>query len=83
LVGVAVNVTEPPPHIEVVFDTIDTDGVTVVVVIVIELLVAINGFAQGSLLFITTVTTSPLLSVELVKVEAVCPTTFTPFIFHW
>jgi hypothetical protein len=82
LVGVAVNVTEPPLQIEVVFDTIDTDGVTVVVVIVIELLVTINGFAQGSLLFITTVTTSPLLSVELVKVEAVCPTTFTPFIFH-
>ena len=82
MVGVAVNVTEPPLHIDVVFDTIDTDGVTVVVVIVIELLVAINGFAQGSLLFITTVTTSPLLSVELVKVEAVCPLTFAPFIFH-
>ena len=82
MVGLAVNVTEPPLQIEVVFDIIDTDGVTVVVVIVIELLVAINGFAQGSLLFITTVTTSPLLSVELVKVEAVCPLTFAPFIFH-
>jgi hypothetical protein len=82
LVGVAVNVTEPPLQTEVVFDTIDTDGVTVVVVIVIELLVAVIGLAQGSLLFITTVTTSPLLRVELVKVEAVCPLAFTPFIFH-
>ena len=77
------NVTDPPLQTEVVFDTIDTEGVTVVVVIVIELLVADTGFAQGSLLVITTVTTSPLLSVELVKVEAVCPLTFTPFIFHW
>ena len=83
MVGLAVNVTDPPLQTEVVFDTIDTEGVTVVVVIVIELLVADTGFAQGSLLVITTVTTSPLLSVELVKMEAVCPTTFTPFIFHW
>ena len=82
MVGLAVNVTDPPLQTEVVFDTIDTEGVTVVVVIVIELLVADTGFAQGSLLIITTVTTSPLLSVELVKVEAVCPLTFTPFIFH-
>ena len=81
--GVAVNVTEPPLQIDVVFDIIDTDGVTDVVVIGIELLVAVNGFAQGSLLVITTVTTSPLLIVEPVKVEAVCPGTFTPFIFHW
>jgi hypothetical protein len=37
---VAVNVTEPPLHIEVVLDVMDTDGVTDVVVIVIGLLVA-------------------------------------------
>ena len=35
MVGVAVNVTEPPLHIEVVVDVIVTDGVTDVVVIVI------------------------------------------------
>jgi hypothetical protein len=35
LVGVAVNVTEPPLHIEVVLAVMDTDAVTEVVVIVI------------------------------------------------
>ena len=77
------NVTDPPLQIDVVLAAIDTDGVTDVVVMVIELLVAVIGLAQGSLLVITTVTTSPLLSVALVKVEAVCALTFTPFIFHW
>ena len=47
MVGVAVNVREPPLHIEVLPDVIVTDGVTDVVVIVIELLVAVVGFAQG------------------------------------
>ena len=82
MVAVAVNVTDPPLQIDVVLAAIDTDGVTDVVVMVIELLVAVIGLAQGSLLVITTVTTSPLLSVELVKAEAVCPLTFMPFIFH-
>ena len=82
MVGVAVNVTEPPLHIEVVVDVIVTDGVTDVVVIVIELLVAIAGFAQGSLLVIITDTILPLARVDVVKVEAVCPATFTPLIIH-
>ena len=76
------NVTEPPLQIEVVFDVIDTDGTTDVVLIVIALLVAVNGFAHRSLLLIKTVTASPLLRVELVKVDAVCPATFAPFILH-
>ena len=82
MVGVAVNVTEPPLHIEVVVDVIVTDGVTDVVVIVIELLVAVVGFAQGSLLVIITDTVLPLERLDVVKVEAVCPTTFTPLIIH-
>ena len=82
MVGVAVNVTEPPLQIEVVLEAIDTDGTTAVVVIVIALLVAVTGFAQGSLLLIVTVTISPLFNVVVVKVDAVCPVTFTPFIFH-
>ena len=82
LIGVAVNVTEPPLQIEVALAAIDTDGATDVVGIVIALLEAVTGSAQGSLLVITTVITSPLLNVELVKVEAVCPATITPFIFH-
>jgi hypothetical protein len=43
---------------------------------------ALVGLAHGSLLLIVTVTTSPLFKVVVVKVDAVCPVTFTPFIFH-
>jgi len=82
LVGVAVNVTEPPLHIEVVLDVMVTDGITDVVVIVIGLLVAVVGLAQGSLLVIITDTIFPLARVDVVNVEAVCPATFTPLIIH-
>ena len=82
MVGVAVKVTEPPLHIEVLLDVIVTDGVTDVVVIVIGLLVVVTGLAQGSLLVIITDTTFPLASVDVLKVEAVCPATFTPLIIH-
>ena len=82
MVGVAVNVTVPPPQIEVLLAVMDTDGVTVVVVIVIAELVAVVGFAQGSLLVSFTDTASPLASVDVTKVEAVCPATFTPLIIH-
>ena len=43
---------------------------------------AFAGLAQGSLLLIDTVTISPLFKVVVVKVEDVCPVTFTPLIFH-
>ena len=82
MIGVAVNVTEPPLQIEVVLDVMDTDGVTDVVVIVIGLLVAVIGLAQGSLLVIFTDTVLPLVRVDVLKVEAVCPATFTPLIIH-
>jgi len=82
LVGMALNVTEPPLHIEVVLDVMVTDGATDVVVIVIKLLVAVAGLAQGSLLAIITDTALPLARVDVIKVEAVCPATFTPLIIH-
>ena len=82
MVGVAVNVIDPPVQIDVVLEVIDTDGITNVAVIVIGLLAAITGLAQGSLLLIITVTTSPLFKVVVVKVDAVCPVTFTPLTFH-
>ena len=82
MVGVAVNVTEPPLHIEVVLDVMVTDGTTDVVVIVIGLLVAVVGLAQGSLLVIITETIFPLARVDVLKVEVVCPATFTPLIIH-
>ena len=82
MVGVAVNVTEPPLQIEVVFDVMDTDGATDVVVIVIGLLVDVVGLAQGSLLVIITDTVLPLARLDVVKVEVVCPATFTPLIIH-
>ena len=78
----AVNVTEPPLQIEVLLAFIDTDGVTDVVVIVIGLLVAVVGLAQGSLLVIITDTVLPLVRLAVVKVVAVCPPTFTPLIIH-
>ena len=65
-----------------VLEVIDTDGITNVVVTVIRLLVAVTGLAHGSLLFNVTVTTSPLFNVVVVKIDAVCPVTFTLFIFH-
>ena len=77
-----IKVIDPPLHIEVVLAFIDTDGVTDVVVILIELLVAVVGLAQGSLLVIITDTILPLERLDVVKVEAVCPATFTPFIIH-
>ena len=82
MVGVAVNVTEPPLHIEVVLDVMVTDGVTDVVVIVIGLLVDVVGLTQGSLLVIITDTIFPLARVDVIKVGAVCPVTFTPFTIH-
>ena len=82
MVGVAVNVTEPPLHIEVLLDVIVTDGATDVVVIVIGLLVDVAGLAHGSLLVIITDTVLPLARVDEVKVEAICPATFTPLIIH-
>ena len=82
MVGVAVKVTEPPLHIEVLPDVIVTDGVTDVVVIVIELLVAVVGLAHGSLLVIFTDIILPLARVDVINVEVVCPATFTPLIIH-
>jgi hypothetical protein len=82
LVGVAVNVIEPPLHIEVLFDVTVTDGVTEVAVIVIGLLVAVFGLAHGSLLVIITDTVLLLVRLDVVKVEVVCPATFTPLIIH-
>jgi len=82
LVGVAVKVTEPPLHIEVLLDVIVTDGATDVVVIVIGLLVDVAGLAHRLLLVIITDTILPLPRVDVVKVEAVCPATFTPLIIH-
>ena len=82
MIGVAVNVMGISPHTVVLLDVMVTDGVTDVVVIVIGLLVVVVGLAQGSLLVITTDTVLPLARVDEVKVEAVCPATFTPLIIH-
>ena len=82
MVAVAVNVTGPPLHIDVLLAVMDTDGITEEPVIAIEALVAVAGFAQGSLLVIFTDTASPLASVDVIKVEAVCPATVTPLIIH-
>ena len=82
MVAVAVNVTGPPVHCEVVLAVMDTAGVIEVVVILMTVLVTVVGFAQGSILVIVTETASPLASVDVIKLEAVCPATFTPLIIH-
>ena len=71
LVGVAVNVTALPVHMDVLLAAIATDGTTEFVEIVIALLVAVSGLAQGALLVRITVTTSPFESVLLTNVAAV------------
>ena len=83
MVGVTVNVTLVPVHIVLPgAAAMLTDGATAAVTaIVIEFEVAVVGFAQASDDVITTVTTSPLTSVELWKVLLLVPA-FTPFTFH-
>ena len=83
MVGVAVKVTEEPGQIVVLLAAIDTVGVTAFILMVMALLVAVKGLAQGALLVITTVTTFPLTRDELVNVAPVWPGTFTPSICHW
>ena len=83
MVGVAVKVTLVPVHIVLPgAAAILTDGATVpVTTMVIAFEVAVAGFAQASDDVITTVTTSPLTSVELWKVLLLVPA-FDPFTFH-
>jgi hypothetical protein len=82
LTGVAVNVTLPPTHIDVVVELIVTDGMTLVAVIVIVLLVAVAGVAHGSLLVMITLTWSLFARVVEVNVAAVSPVTVAPFTCH-
>ena len=82
MVGVAVKVTDPPEQMDAVAGVIDTDGVTLPTLTVTSLLVAVAGLAHGSLLVSTTFTLSLLLRVVVVKVDDVCPGTFTPFTIH-
>ena len=83
MVGVAVKVTLVPVHIVLPgAAAILTDGATVpVTTMVIAFEVAVAGFAHASDDVNTTVTISPLASVELWKVLLLVPA-FTPFTFH-
>jgi hypothetical protein len=67
MVGVAVNVTDVPLHIVVEEAAMLTLGSTLVDVIVTGLLVAVDVEAQARSLVRITVTTSPSLSVLVVK----------------
>jgi hypothetical protein len=59
-----------------------TDGVTMALVVMVNvLLVAVAVLAQIALLVITTVTTLPLAIADVVKVALLVPT-LAPFIFH-
>jgi hypothetical protein len=73
----------PPAQIDVELAVIDTAGtMSETIVTVIGLLVAVVGFAHISVLVITTVTTSPFASDEVVKMREVAPATFAPLTFH-
>ena len=60
-----------------------TDGVTELVVMVIELLVAFEVVIHEALDVITTLTTSPFEREEDVNDNEVAPLTSTPFTCHW
>ena len=82
MVGVAVKVTDVPAQIVVAEALMETEGTKFgFTVIVIVLLVAVVGLAQGSLLVKITFTTSLLLSDEELNVLLLVPT-FTPFTCH-
>jgi hypothetical protein len=82
LVGVAVNVTLAPTQIEVWLATIDTDGVTLLTVIVTGALVAVGEVVQAALLVIVTLTWSLFARVVVVNEAVVCPGTVIPLICH-
>ena len=78
------NVVDEPVHIGLlpVVSAITTDGgADDVTVIVIPALVAVNGLAQGEFDVMIQVTASPLVNIELVKVDEFVPA-FTPFTCH-
>jgi hypothetical protein len=73
----------PPTQTEVVLAEMLTEGVrTGLTVMVMPADVALAGTGQVAFEVITTVTTCPLVNVELVKVEPVSPGTFVPLICH-
>jgi hypothetical protein len=81
-VGVAVKVTLAPEQIEVWLATTDTDGVTLAFTdIVTGALVAVGEVVHAALEVITTVTTSPFVSVVEVKVGLFVPA-FAPLTCH-
>ena len=82
MVGVAVKVIAVPWHTPFWSARMLTVGVTFDEVIFIGALVAVVGFAQASLLVMTTVTTSPSASVDELYVSLFVPT-FAPFTCHW
>ena len=78
----AVKVILLPAQIDVVDAAILTNGVTELAVTVMALDVAVGVVVQPALLVITTVTTSLLFKVVVVKVTPVCPATLVPFTCH-
>ena len=82
MVGVAVNVTLAPRHIEVWLAAMDTLGVTLALTaIVIGALLAVGDVVHDSLLVIITVTWSLFASVAEVNVGLSVPA-LDPFTLH-
>ena len=82
MVGVAVNVTCVPAQMVVAEALMLTDGVTLALTVMVTGLdVAVAGDAQANDEVITTVTTSPLASVDDWNVALFVPA-LLPFTFH-
>ena len=73
--------TLPPEQMVVEVEVMETAGMTLVAVMVITLLAAVEGLAHGSLLVSTTDTLSLSARVAEVNVGLLVPA-FTPFTFH-
>jgi hypothetical protein len=83
LVGVALNVTDEPAHIEVLVEVIATAGTTdglTVIVIVFEVALAV--VVQLALEVKIQVTTSPFTKVDVVNTLLLVPLG-EPFTRHW
>ena len=84
MVGVAVNVTVSPAQTVVALAAMLTLAVSVGFTVIVMLLeVAGEPVKQGDAVeVISTVTISPLVNVDPVKVDAVSPGTLIPFTCH-
>jgi hypothetical protein len=84
LVGVAVNVTLWPVHIEVVVDVILTEAVTEVLTVTVTAaeVAGLPVTPERLDVILQVIASAPAASVVLLKVEAVAPLIAVPLLYH-